>query len=285
MVLPDNRSHHSIEMLKRDAQDAGIFALMPSRLNDRDFKDTIRRLKPEIYLVDSYTRLIPDEILAITGHVGFNLHPGLLPQYRGAHVLNWTLVNGEPETGVTLHQLSVVFDEGPIVASSSVPVDVLDTVNDVDRKINAQIPSLLKQLEGMVKSGLISLRKQTGVAKHYRKRTPADGGVSIHKSAVEIYNSIRALTYPWPGAYIALNRTPVVIWQAMPVDLVAAHRNPGDIITKDGKCFLICGDNKLLFIEVINDPSAESYVPLHGNAVFEVFEKLCGISRNGVSIN
>ncbi len=161
IVLPSNREHETILKMMQDSQAAGIPFFRPKNLSDENFIGEIKKLSPDVHFVDSYSKLIPKKIIDLAT-VGFNLHPGLLPQYRGAHVLKWVLVNGEKETGLSLHILTDKFDEGAIICSAKTEVSITDTAADLDKKLIGKIPDLIQSLENQIKSGKIEFQKQHG---------------------------------------------------------------------------------------------------------------------------
>lgn len=273
VVLPDDRIHETILKIKYDAGKSGISIFEPRILKSNTFIKNIKNLSPDIYVVDSYSKLIPAELLKIPTIAGFNLHPGLLPKYRGAHVLNWALINGDKEIAITLHLLTKNFDEGPIVCFKKVDIDPLDTICDIDKKVTQQVQSLLSTLEKKIKKGKIVARFQYGRSKHYPARKPEDGKIDMGSSAVNIYNKIRALSYPWPGAFIIKNAKKIVIWRALPLDL-QLNVNPGALIEKEGDIYLVSADRKLLHIRCINDPSSKTYAPRNGIEISRILHKL-----------
>lgn len=272
VVLPSNRDHETITRLREDAKLLGLKIFEPVKLKEKIFIDKIKDLSPNLYMVDSYSKLIPHEILSLTSNLGFNLHPGLLPQYRGAHVLNWVIINGESRTGMTLHLLSDSFDEGPIVADEIIDIGLLDTVNDIDEKLNQKIPLLLGQLEKQIRAKIIIARIQEGDMQHYRARKPHDGEIQVEEDINVIYNKIRALTYPWPGAYLVKDKAKIIIWQAYPSNL-SVDLSPGEFLRKNDDIFLISGDKKLLLLKCINDPSKENYTPIEGIDIIKILER------------
>ena len=171
IVLPSNREHETMDKMKADAEKSDIFVFQPSNLLDETFVKDLKNLKPDLHFVDSYSKLIPKKVIDIT-ELGFNLHPGLLPQYRGAHVLNWVLVNGEKETGLSLHLLTDKFDEGDVVCSAKTDIALTDTAADLDKKLIQKIPTLIQALEQQIKSGKIEFQKQEGKSHHWPARTP-----------------------------------------------------------------------------------------------------------------
>jgi len=276
IVLPPNREHETILKMMQDAQAIGIPFFQPNNLNDENFIGEIKKLSPDVHFVDSYSKLIPQKIIDLAT-VGFNLHPGLLPQYRGAHVLNWVLVNGEKETGLSLHVLTNKFDEGAIICLAKTEISITDTAADLDRKLIDKIPDLIQTLEKQIKSGKIEFQKQVGKEHHYPARTPNDGEIDITESALSAHNKIRAVTYPWSGAFIVINKTKLIIWEAMVLERISKSA-PGTLIEKDSELYYVGSDQKLLHIKTINSIGVEDYKPMKGKGAIE------NLKQNGLMV-
>jgi methionyl-tRNA formyltransferase len=275
IVLPSNRKHETIDRLRDDAMNSGIEIFNPDSLADAAFVHNIKKLRPDVYMVDSYSKLIPSQLLSLTKNLAFNLHPGLLPEYRGANVLNWSIINGEEKAGITLHVLSDRFDEGAVVSYREVAIGAMDDVNNLDLKMGKEISPLLIFLEEQIKKGRIIAEPQSGNPRYYKARKPEDGEIDTNAGINDAYNKIRALTYPWPGAYVVKNNKKIIIWQALPIDL-SLDSARGLFIKRGEDIFLTGGDKKLLQIKCVNDPSQEAYAPIRGIGIVEALSK-CGI--------
>jgi methionyl-tRNA formyltransferase len=265
IVLPSNREHETIDKLKSDAKTSGIPFFQPNNLNEDDFVNGLAALNPDLHFVDSYSKLIPKKIIDITG-LGFNLHPGLLPQYRGAHVLNWVLVNGEKESGLSLHVLTDKFDEGPVVASAKAEISLTDTAADLDKKLINKIPNLIQSLEQQIEKGSIEFQKQEGESHHWPARTPKDGEILSTDTAMQAHNKIRAVSYPWAGAFINRDGKKIVIWESFPSENISSETG---LIRKESELFYIGSDKKMLQIKSINQIGVDSYKPLKGDAMLK----------------
>ncbi len=265
LVLPSNREHETITTMQKDAEGAGIPVFRPDKLSDEKFVNQLAALKADLHFVDSYSKLIPKKIIDITG-IGFNLHPGLLPQYRGAHVLNWVLVNGEKESGLSLHILTDKFDEGPVIAYAKTEITLTDTAASLDKKLIKKIPELINSLEQQIKSGKIEFQDQEGESHHWPARTPKDGEILNTDTAMQAHNKVRAVSYPWNGAFINKDGKKIVIWESFPTERTS---DGSGFIKKDSELFYIGSDKKLLQIRSINQIGSEDYKPLTGEAMLK----------------
>ena len=132
-----------------------------------------------------------------------NFHGSLLPDYSGAHALNWQIINGEKVSGVTIHELTNTVDGGRIIAQESFKIDFKDTAKDVLKKGIACSTIMLASFIDDYKSGRIRMYQQAKTGNEFicKKRTPKDGEITKDMGHVEAYNMIRALVSPWPGAF------------------------------------------------------------------------------------
>jgi methionyl-tRNA formyltransferase len=173
-----------------------------NKINDQEYIQTITQIQPDLIIVCGWQRLVSQEILDIPrlGTIGF--HSSLLPKYRGRAPVNWAIIMGEKETGITMFYLTAEADAGDIIAQKSFPILLNDDCNTVYKKsaevgaslIEMYLPLLEKDKAPRVHNPSISYPA-------YPKRTPVDGRIDFNRSAIDIYNFVRALTKPYPGAY------------------------------------------------------------------------------------
>jgi methionyl-tRNA formyltransferase len=135
-----------------------------------------------------------------------NFHGGILPQWRGANILNWVLVTGSDTTGVTAHWMTPEIDKGPLIKIETIPIFISDTAVTLRARLKLcfeqMFLSILKSIND--EQPLDRIAQQEHLARVYRRRTPQDGRIDWMKSDIDIYNLIRALVIPWPGAYTIL---------------------------------------------------------------------------------
>ena len=163
-------------------------------------------------LIYSYDVLIKENILNIENFELVNIHAGKLPEYRGANVLNWSIINGEKKTFISLHKVEKEIDSGDLIYELEVQIDEMDTASSLLDKINLKIISEAPNILYLYLEKSIKTYKQKGVIRYFRKRKPEDGFFTWVGSNYEIYNLIRALVSPWPGArYVNKNGTLVII--------------------------------------------------------------------------
>ena len=187
------------------------------------FADALRLLAPDLILVDSYSMLLPADVLAIPRRGAFNVHGALLPSYRGANPTQWALLNDERETGATIHCMTEDFDAGDIVAQSRVPIRFEDTWVDIHARVRRATEELLAQQLPRILDGSYERRPQdAATASHFRRRRPEDGRIDWTASALTIYNLVRALVAPNPGAIYRDGDADVIIDRYLTISEVAA---------------------------------------------------------------
>ncbi len=179
------------------------------------FVERISRLTPDLIFVNSYSMILAPDVLAIPRHGAVNVHGAMLPAYRGANPIEWTLINGERSTGVTVHMMDAGIDTGPIVAQKPVPILFEDTWLDVRRRVQAATEALLAEAFPAILAGDASATAQDeGSGRHWPRRRPVDGDFSWAMPAIDIYNLVRALVAPHAGANA--EGTPITSWQSLP---------------------------------------------------------------------
>ena len=143
------------------------------------------------------------------------MHGSLLPKYRGRAPINWVLVKGEKETGATLHYMVAKADAGDIVGQKVVPIEDEDTALTLTKKVTAAACEIIKEVYPLIETKQLKPRKQDmSVSTYFGRRTPADGLINWHDNAQTIYNLIRAVTKPFPGAFFEEGGKKIIIWRA-----------------------------------------------------------------------
>lgn len=186
-----------------------------------EFADSLQRLGADLFLISSYSMILPADWLTMPALGAVNIHGGLLPQYRGANVLNWVLVNGERETGVTIHYVDSGIDTGDVILEKRLAVGFEDTALSLRTKLSALWPSALAEVLPMIEKGDCPRTPQDqSKAKHWPRRRPEDGHIDWNWPAERIYNLIRALVKPWPGAFYETSSGRVTIDEFLTMDQV-----------------------------------------------------------------
>jgi len=199
----------------------GIPVFAPADVNGPQTVARIRALKPDMIFSFYYRKLLSPEILALAPRGAFNLHGSLLPRYRGKCPVNWVLVNGESETGVTLHKMTPRPDDGDIVAQRRVAMDADDTAATLHAKCAAAAAELMDDVLPHLLDGSATFTPQDASrASCFHGRRPEDGRIDWTAGAACVRNLVRAVTRPYPGAFTFLDGRKVFVWQATVVETV-----------------------------------------------------------------
>ncbi len=250
---PDNAGENNFfGSVARLAAEQGITVYAPEDVNHPLWVDRIRTMAPEVIFSFYYRNLLCDEILSLAPKGAFNLHGSLLPKYRGRAPLNWVLVNGEKETGVTLHRMTSRADAGDIVAQQSVAIADSDVALTLHRKLCAASQTLLGDALTKIRSGQADERVQDhSQATYVGRRTPEDGRLEWEKPAQALHNLVRAVSDPWPGAFGYVGTNKFIVWKSrVRTDMEAAK--PGTVLSV-APLVVACGEGAL---EIVTGQSA-----------------------------
>lgn len=203
--------------------------VMTSDINLKENIELLKELAPDLLLSFYYRNMIREEVLEIPRLGALNLHGSYLPKYRGRVPVNWAVINGESETGATLHYMVAKPDAGDIVDQEKVAIDFTDTAFDVFNKVTeAAVKVLSRSYQPLIEGRARRIPMDLAAGSYFGGRKPADGRIDWQKSAVEIYNLIRGVTHPYPGAFTCLNGKKILIWSARPTE---GQGEPGRIVS------------------------------------------------------
>jgi len=209
----------------------------------------IDAMKPAVIYSFYYRYLIPERVLELAPLGAFNLHGSLLPAYRGRAPVNWMLVNGEREAGVTLHYMVARADAGDIVGQRAVAIDDSDNALTLSRKLMPLGVSLIDELHPMIVVGTAPRRKMD-IAKgsYFGRRKPEDGKIDWRWPARRIFNLVRAVTHPYPGAFCFVGERKLLIWEAKLGAENGVLEAPGRVMreTADGALEIAAGEGSVV---------------------------------------
>ena len=229
---PVGRHHNKLQPtpVKERALARGIPVYQPETLRDGTALTILQELAPELIVVAAYGRFLPDEILALPPKGCINVHSSLLPKYRGSAPINWAILNGEAETGVTIQRMVHDMDAGDILLQRSTPIGETEDAEQLYSRLADMGGELVVEAVAQIQAGTASYTPQD----HTRATlapmlSKAMSPVDWTRSAQEIFNQIRGL-YPWPGASTdIITGEPVKLWRAQ---VVEKHTDaiPGTVI-------------------------------------------------------
>ncbi|MCU1760851.1 bifunctional UDP-4-amino-4-deoxy-L-arabinose formyltransferase/UDP-glucuronic acid oxidase ArnA [Pseudomonas sp. 14P_8.1_Bac3] len=223
----------------------GIPVHAPEDVNHPLWIERIAQLDPDFLFSFYYRHLLSEPLLATARKGAFNLHGSLLPRYRGRAPANWVLVNGESETGVTLHRMVKRADAGAILAQQRVPIERSDTALSLHGKLRVAAADLLRDTLPTLLAGKVNETPQDETkATVFGRRTPADGKLDWNRPAEQLFNLVRAVTQPYPGAFCAVSEHKLIVWSA---EVVKGNDGlaPGRVISVD-PLRIACGEDSLV---------------------------------------
>jgi methionyl-tRNA formyltransferase len=215
------------------AREHGVPVHTPEKVNTPEWIERIAALRPDLILSVYYRNMISTKILSLAPLGAFNLHGSLLPKYRGRAPINWAVLHGEPRMGMTLHRMVRAPDAGPIVDQEGVEIGPRDTAEQAFRKV---LPCGRRVLERQIDALLAGTAKETpqddSQATYFGGRKPEDGRIAWTQTSRQIFNLIRAVTDPYPGAFTDLGPARLMVWWAEPDSPATRGRRgrPGEIL-------------------------------------------------------
>ena len=236
-----------------------IPVLQPKNARDTAFLEVISSLAPDLILTAAYGNILPSGILHLPRLGCINVHASLLPGYRGAAPINWSLINGDTSTGITMIKMDEGIDTGPILAQQSLKIDPTDNTETLGGKLSYAAAEMLPEfLEALVGGRLAEKPQNDKYASYTPMLTKKDGLVNWHESAKHLHNRIRGL-YPWPVAYTYLNGKQL---RLLASDTVEGQALPGEIAEVGKETLLVGTSDGLLSITEIQPPGKKP-MPIH----------------------
>jgi methionyl-tRNA formyltransferase len=232
------------------AESAAIPVLQPTKIKTTEFADELRSFKPDLIIVAAYGRILPPSILDLPPLGCINIHGSLLPRHRGAAPIQWAILTGDKEAGITIMQMDVGMDTGAMLFPASVPVELTETAGGLFTKLsNLGGTTLLKALDLLRQDKLPPIEQDHSLATAAPPLKKEDGSIDWDKSAWEIHCLIRGMD-PWPTAYSFLDGKRFRFFSPELND-TPCKQEPGSIIQADRNGLLLAtGDGTLLVREI-----------------------------------
>jgi methionyl-tRNA formyltransferase len=207
-------------------------------INSNSSLSILNDLAPDVLLVIGWCQLLSSEALDTAGIV-IGAHASLLPEGRGSAPINWAIIKRLKRTGNTLIHLSEAVDAGDIIAQVHFPITYEDTCATLYEKVAQSNRSMILDTLESIRAGRLEKQPQQDIDEPiWPRRRPEDGRLNWRSSSREVYDLVRALTRPYPGAYSYLDHTKVTIWRAKEIDFCGS---PGSIAVADDSVYVACG--------------------------------------------
>jgi methionyl-tRNA formyltransferase len=220
--------------IKQIAEKAGVPIVQPLKMKDPAFLDALRAWQPDLIAVAAFGRILPQIILDLPPKGCVNVHGSLLPKYRGAGPIQWAIINGENETGITTMLMDAGMDTGAMLLQERVRIDSEDTAGTLSEKLAKVGGSLLLETIRQLKAGTLTPRPQDDSQATMAPLLDKEmGQIDWSFAAIEIANRVRGLS-PWPGAFTHINHERWTIWKAKASgDPTTAEPGTAVAVTKD----------------------------------------------------
>lgn len=200
--------------VKEKAMEFAIPVYQPAKVREEGFFRQMRELSPEVIVVAAFGQILPKAILDLPQYGCINIHASLLPKYRGAAPIQWAIINGEKETGVTTMMMDAGLDTGDMLEKTVVPIEEEETAQSLSDKLSAAGGSLILSTLKKVEEGTLTRMPQRDEESCYAKILQKTlGRIDWNREAKLIERLIRGLN-PWPSAYTALNGKSLKLWKA-----------------------------------------------------------------------
>ncbi|RUM92697.1 MAG: formyltransferase [Thermodesulfatator sp.] len=227
----------------------------PDDINQKKWIDLIRSMEPDVILSCYFRQMIKQDILDSPRVAAVNLHGSLLPKYRGRCPVNWQLVFGEKKSGVTLHHMVLKADAGDIVGQKEVVVEPRDTALTLFRKLEDAADHVLRTYIPMLLDGTAPrIVQDHSKATYFGGRRPEDGRIDWTWDAQRIYNLIRAVAWPYPGAFTMNGTEKLYVWDGVPVMDKEMGIPAGSVKLEEGIPWVQTGKGCLKILSASTEP-------------------------------
>jgi len=209
------------------AREKGIPVFTPESVNTPEWREKIAALRPDLILSVYYRHMIGTKLLALPPLGAWNLHGSLLPKYRGRAPINWAVLHGEARIGMTLHRMVKSADAGAIVDQDGADIGPRDTAEQAFRKVLPCARRVLaRQIDALLAGMATETPQDEAQASYFGGRKPEDGRIVWTQTSRQIFNVIRAVTDPYPGAFTEIGEARLMVWWAE-MDTPAVHAMAG----------------------------------------------------------
>jgi len=263
-AYPDHYDDGNLYLsVKECAKKNNIPLFQHKGISDKQAEKAISKFKPDLIVTADYKYILKKEVFDIPKFGAINFHPSLLPQYRGRAPVNWAIINGEKKCGLTVHYIADEVDTGDIILQKEIEIQTEDTIKDIHDKLFPLYKGLTCEIINLFKKGKPKGHKQNNAkATTFPARKPDDGLIDWRLKAADIYNFVRAITYPYPGAFSFLDDEKYIIWDCHVLDkkLCSGYKAsvPGQILSVNKDNIEVAARDGILSISKIGKDYIEN---------------------------
>ncbi|MGN0383864.1 MAG: methionyl-tRNA formyltransferase [Eubacterium sp.] len=252
ITQPDKAKGRSGKLQYTPVKEAAIAhnipVYQPQRIKSPEFIKELKTISADVIVVIAFGQILPKEILDMPRYGCINIHASLLPKYRGAAPIQWAIIDGETQTGVTTMYMDTGLDTGDIIEKTVIPINADETGGSLHDKLSLAGGELILSTLKKMEEGTAIRQKQNDEESCYAKMLDkALGKIDFSKSAIEIERLIRGLN-PWPSAYTYLNGKSLKIWNAQVIE-DNAEGTPGEIVEITNDSIMVMTGQGILAIK------------------------------------
>lgn len=233
-------------------------------VNNSTFLAKLKKFDVDYNISISFNQLIRPQLIEMAPHGFVNFHPGKLPNYRGRSTINWAIINGESEIGITAHYIDEGIDTGDIILQQTLPIAWTDHYADVSQRIDAALPGLVMETMKLIEEGRVCRKPQSADhGTYYCRREDGDEWLEWSDTSLNIYNKIRGISGPGPGAQTIVDDQLVVIWRAcLEKNWPSYSATHGQIVKRiPGEGVLIKTGDSTLLVQCVQFADEDKRVP------------------------
>ena len=247
---PKGRGHKmQFPPVKECAVDAGIPVYQPLKMKDGEAISILKNLNPELIIVVAYGKILPKEILDYPKYGCINMHASILPRYRGAAPIQWSVLNGEKISGVTAMQMDVGLDTGDMLLTKTVEIGENETAGELHDKLSVLGADVMSETIDLLLKGELKPEKQNDSDSNYAPMLSKDlCPIDWNESAQKVHNKVRGLS-PWPVATAKLGEKTIKIHKTAVSG--KCNATPGEVVVSDKKLVVACGESTSVEIIVL----------------------------------
>jgi methionyl-tRNA formyltransferase len=268
ITQPDRPSGRGREVsfspVKQAALAANLPVHQPEKIRAPEIQQLLTSYSPDFIVIIAYGQIIPARLLPIPKHGWINLHASLLPKYRGAAPINWAIVNGEPETGVTTMRIDAGMDTGEILLQCEIEIGANETAPELASRLSELgAPLMVETLRGIAAGTIVPQQQDHSAATLAPILKREDGRVDWNRPANEVFNRMRGFA-PWPGAFTIFRGQTCHVWgdpvskemnpvseELKPVSQGIKDVPPGTLLLEKNGLHVVCGRTTVLHISSV----------------------------------